>query len=182
VKPGSRPRCLAPAACCFVIAALVSAAPVARAAVEPETHGGAGHPPTATARTPAALDPATPAPPASPAGAVDHQAAEREHVLGALHAYEAALEARDLTALKEAWPGLTPAQQQKIAKSFSFVRSWRVDLVLGEIHIEGDEAVASCLRKDEMVTVEGQTVHSHRRLDFRLQRSAAGWRIRELKE
>ena len=109
-------------------------------------------------------------------------AGDRDQVVAALRAYAAALADRNLVALKQAWPSLTAVQQEKIGKSFRLLRSWRVDLVLGQIHIGGDLAVVSCLRKDEMVTVEGQTVRSHRRLDVRLHRTAAGWRIHVVHE
>ena len=117
---------------------------------------------------------------ASPAG--PPLAGGREKVVAALRAYAAALADRNLVALKQAWPSLTAVQQEKIGRSFRLMRSWRVDLVLGQIRIGGDVAVVSCLRKDEMVAVEGQTVRSHRRLDVRLHRTAAGWGIHEINE
>jgi hypothetical protein len=165
----------------IVIARPAAAAPAVESPSALVRHQGeAGGEKSRPSTEPVVAATASEATPAAPESTPD--GGDREKVLAALRAYASALTDRNLVALKRAWPSLTAVQQEKIGKSFRLVRSWRVDLVLGPIRIEGDVAVLSCLRKDEMVTVEGPTVRSHRRLDVRLHRTPAGWRIHEIEE
>ena len=100
--------------------------------------------------------------------------ADRQGILDALHKYQEAIGAKDLNGLKAVWPTLP---ERQIREGFSAVRSQRVDLTPGEVHVEGDSASVTCDRRDEVVGVSGEKVQNHITSNFNLQRRAGAWTI-----
>jgi ketosteroid isomerase-like protein len=100
----------------------------------------------------------------------------REAINDVLNRYVAAMQARDLAALKVLWPGMEESQATKIQEAFRFTRILRIELEVSDIQVEGRKAVVSCKRKDQVVTVEGQSFKSTRQATIMLEKSG-GWLI-----
>jgi hypothetical protein len=106
---------------------------------------------------------------------------ERSAVLGTLQRYRAALEGKDIEALRELWPALAGAQERTIRDSFRFTRSMRVELQVQEVKLAGDQATVRCERHDEMVSVDGQTARVDTRPIFVLRRKGDAWSIEAIR-
>jgi hypothetical protein len=101
---------------------------------------------------------------------------DREAIDDVLHRYVTAMQAKDLAALKVLWPGIGESQASKIEEAFRFTRLLRIELEVSDVQLEGRKAVVSCKRKDQVVTVEGQSFKSTRQATITLEKGA-GWLI-----
>ena len=115
-------------------------------------------------------------PPVTPPAAASGSEADREAVVAVINRYAAAMEARDLAALKAVWPGLSGVQESKIRSAFQFARSLRVRLHVTGVQLDNGTAVVSCLRKVTIVTTEGQTAQNDQTAVIRLAKTD-GWSI-----
>jgi hypothetical protein len=113
--------------------------------------------------------------PADPAGEPDIKAID-----ALLGRYVAVMEARDVAGLKALWPVLSEAQEQKIRLSFRLTRSIRVQLKVMGFIFEGPSAVVSCLRRDQIVTMEGRTFQRDGKATIRLLKKADVWTIESI--
>jgi hypothetical protein len=100
----------------------------------------------------------------------------REAISEVLNRYVAAMQARDLAALKVIWPGMEESQATKIEEAFRFTRILRIELEVSDVQLEGRKAVVSCKRKDQVVTIEGQSFKSTRQATITLEKTG-GWII-----
>jgi hypothetical protein len=94
-----------------------------------------------------------------------------------IQGYAAAIEARDLAALRALWPSLKGQQEDKIRSAFAFTKSHRVQIEPTSIEIEEGSAVVSGQRKDSVVTREGQMFRSDRATVIRLVKNSERWSI-----
>ena len=95
--------------------------------------------------------------------------------------YEAALATEDLVALKQVWPNLDSSQEKKIKESFRFTRSWKVEHNDVSVDFQGDVATVSCLRTDNMVTTDGQSVSNKAQVTLALSNHSGAWLIDEIR-
>jgi ketosteroid isomerase-like protein len=131
---------------------------------------------------PALADMGESQPPAAsprPAAAAD-KSDERGAIEAALARYTAALEAKDLAALKAVWPALTEDQERKIRASFQATRVLKVQLVALDVVIAGASATASCRRRDQIVTLEGTSFQRDGKATIRLAKQAGAWTIESI--
>jgi hypothetical protein len=126
------------------------------------------------ARRAASEAPAT-SPPVTPPTA-NRSEADREAILAVIKRYTAAMEARDLAAVKAVWPSLGGAQESRIQSAFKFAKSLRVLLEVTDVQLGNGTAVVSCRRRDTIVTTEGQTAQNSQLAVIRLAKTD-GWSI-----
>jgi serine/threonine protein kinase/tetratricopeptide (TPR) repeat protein len=154
-------------------AARAQAAEVARhraeAAPKPE-------PPPAPLPSP----PPKPEAPPPPSPAVSAQAT-RAAVTATLERYTAAMEQRDLGALKAIWPGLGGAQQVAIEKDFENARSISVQFVDPKIEVTGSTATVTGLRRYGLHTRDGQQLRSETTTTLVLRQAGNGWHIESVR-
>ena len=123
--------------------------------------------------------PASPPPPRpepAPAPAPSQPTAQ-EVVLATLRRYTAALEQRDIRALKAVWPGLTRAQQEAVEAEFANARSISVELASPRIELSGATATVSAVRHYSLHTRDGQQLRSDTATTLTLRQQGAGWLI-----
>jgi serine/threonine-protein kinase len=153
-----------------------------RPAPVPETKPAPPPPATAAPVTsPSAPPPAAAAPNAAPAGTspaapsvpVDPAAAIRE----TLARYKSALEARDLGALKQIWPGLAGRQETAIRNEFENARAIAVEIQGLTPVVTNNTAVVTCRRNYVVTTVDGRTLRTATRMTVTLNRHNGSWVI-----
>jgi serine/threonine protein kinase len=125
------------------------------------------------ARTPVAPADDGPPKPVPPPSAES----ERQLVASSLQRYAAALQARDIAALKVVWPGLSGKQEEAIRHEFSNSRDIHVQLVDIEIRVTGDTATAAARRIYQLQTLDGQRLETANRAFLSLHRSGGTWLI-----
>jgi hypothetical protein len=101
---------------------------------------------------------------------------DRQEILGVVRRYAAAMEARDLGALKALWPAMGEAQAAKIRASFEFARELRVTFEVTSVHVEDRTATVLARRRDVIVTTDGQALNNERPATITLTRGEA-WNI-----
>jgi hypothetical protein len=101
----------------------------------------------------------------------------RRAVIGVVERYTAALEAKDLKALKTLWPSMNGEQERKIRDSFQFTKSMEIESRDQEVEVSGDRATLRCQRRVQMVSVDGQRVHTDAASVFELRRRNESWII-----
>ena len=127
----------------------------------------------------AAAPPRTEPPP--PAAAQPAPVDPRPQIEQTIAAYARALESRDVSAIRQVYPGLTRRQEDAWRGLFQSVREVHADLRPSSIQIEGaDAARASVGGTLELVTREGR---QRQPITFQaaLERGPAGWLIREIR-
>ena len=124
------------------------------------------------ARTPVAPPDDNPPKPVPPSAE-----SERQLVATSLQRYGAALQAKDLAALKAVWPGLNGKQEEAIRHEFSNARDIHVQLVDIEIRVTGDSATAAARRIYQLQTLDGQKLEIANRAILSLHRSSGTWLI-----
>jgi serine/threonine-protein kinase len=80
---------------------------------------------------------------------------DRKAILDTLERYRAALEAKQLGAVKAVFPG---APEKAVRESFQFSKSIKVAIQQCAPQIEGAKAMVKCQRHDDIVTADNQTV------------------------
>ena len=101
---------------------------------------------------------------------------DRQEILEVIRRYVAAMETRNLGALKAVWPTVAGEQERRIRSSFHFARAMRVHLNVRDIHVGDSVAVVSCHRRDAIVTADGETWRHERPGTINLVRSDS-WKI-----
>ena len=132
---------------------------------------------------PSAVPVAPPAPPApapspvQPPAAADPASGIRELI----DRYKAALENRNLEALKRLWPGLGGAQEAAIRSEFQIATSIDVDIVSPQITVSGTTATVTFIRRYRLQTADRQNPRDERRTTMNLHRSGAAWVIDQIR-
>ena len=132
---------------------------------------------------PVVLSPPPPAPAPSPAPTAPPVTVENPAaaVNDLLMRYKAALEARDLGALKQIWPGLGGRQEAAIKAEFDNARAIAVTLNAIAPSIANNTATVTC-RRDYVVTTEDRkTLKSATRMTMTLDRRNGTWLIENIR-
>lgn len=150
----------------------------ARAAEETRVRAEQAARPAPTPLLPPA--PAVPAPRSLPApAAITAPAAPtaQELVASTLRRYTAALQQRDIGALKAVWPGLSRSQQDAVEAEFANARSINVELASPQMEIAGATATVTAVRHYSLTTRDGQQLRSNTSTTLTLRQAASGWLI-----
>lgn len=92
--------------------------------------------------------------------------------------YKSALESRNLDALMRVWPG---AAQEALRKQFQDATRISVEIVDPRISGSGDNATVSFIRRYDVVTIEGQRLHSESQATMDVRRAGASWVIERIR-
>jgi hypothetical protein len=131
---------------------------------------------------PAPLPPATRPPPASPSIPAESPRNAEDGVRDLLRRYEQALEARSIDALKRLWPGLQGSQEDAIRREIMYARRIEVGIESPEIHISGNSATISFIRRYQISTVDGQRpAANNSRTMMTVRRSGNDWVIERIR-
>jgi hypothetical protein len=140
----------------------------------------AAEPPTVTA--PATGTAPAPAPPPPPAASPAHTEENAVPAIQAILArYRAALESRDIGALKRIWPALSGRQEDAIRNEFEHSRAIAVDLDAVDIRPAGSGATVTCRRNYAVTTADGQTLRTATRMFVTLSRRDGAWSIEAIR-
>jgi hypothetical protein len=91
-----------------------------------------------------------------------------------LNRYKAALEARSLDDLRRVWPTLSGAPQDAIRNEFQHASHINVTVVDPQIQASSLAGVVTFLRRYDIVTVDGQRLHSEARTTMEVRRTPSG--------
>jgi serine/threonine-protein kinase len=176
------------------------AAPPPAPTPAPEIKTAAAPPPPTTVVAPTVVPPTAPEPkatpvepPSAPAASVappPPQAAApparaEENAVTAVQAvlvrYRAALESRDIGALKRIWPALSGRQEDAIRNEFEHSRSIAVGLDGVDIRPTSSGATLTCHRSYAVTTADGQTLRTATQMFMTLARRDGGWVIETIR-
>ena len=121
---------------------------------------------------------ATPPPAAQPA---PPQAPSDAGVRAALAQYTAALEARDLGAMKRVWPSLSGDLEKGIRDDFENARDIDVEIANERIEMGEDSATVTCLRRYRMQTRDGHRLATENRTIITLHKTGRSWIIQSMR-
>ena len=116
--------------------------------------------------------------------------ADRAHLIGMqaeegigqlLAHYKAALEGRDLDALKRIWPGLTPASANAIREQFQDATRLTVGILEPRISASGTSGTVTFRRRYEIQTRDGQNLRNETHTTMTVRRTSAGWVIESIR-
>jgi hypothetical protein len=119
--------------------------------------------------------------PSAPAAPQPAPVDPRPQIEQTVAAYARALEARDVNAIRQVYPGLTRRQEDAWRELFRSVRELRADLRASSISVDGaDAAHAGVGGTLELVTRQGR---ERQPITFQaaFERGPAGWLIREIR-
>ncbi len=103
---------------------------------------------------------------------------ERRGMAEALARYRAAIEQKDMAALRSLWPALSDSEAKRVESSMASVRSQQVFLALLRVEVAGERIKARVRRSDYLVTREGEKLVSGRFIEIVFARSPdGGWLI-----
>ncbi|MGH9143831.1 MAG: nuclear transport factor 2 family protein, partial [Vicinamibacterales bacterium] len=126
-----------------------------------------------------ASPPAVAAPPAAaPARTEESPLTAIQAVLGR---YRAALESRDIGALKRIWPALSGRQEDAIRNEFEHSQAITVGLDGIDIRPAGNSASLTCRRSYAVTTADGQTLRTATRMFMTLSRRDGAWSIESIR-
>lgn len=97
-----------------------------------------------------------------------------------LEEYEAALERKDMAALKRIWPSLGGAQEAAIRSEFQHANRIEVQIVSPQITVRDNTATVRFLRRYQLYTTDGQLPRSQSNTTMTLQRSGGNWTIAQI--
>ena len=95
--------------------------------------------------------------------------------------YRAALESRDISALKRIWPALSGRQEDAIRNEFEHSRAIVVSLGSIDIRPTGSGATVTCRRNYVVTTADGQTLRTTTTMFMTLARRDNAWSIEEIR-
>ncbi len=129
------------------------------------------------------------APPSASAPAAGHPAVEaganrasaEAGVREVLARYVAALESRNLAALKRVWPGLSGAQEAAIRAEFENARRIAARLLDPAIEVSAGTATVTCRRRYEIETLDGHRLRSDTISTLSLRSSGGGWVVENVR-
>ena len=102
-------------------------------------------------------------------------------VRAALAQYAAALEARDLGAMKRIWPSLSGDLEQGIRDDFQNAREIDVEIANERIDVTGDSATVTCLRRYRIQTRDGHRLATENRTIITLHKTGRSWSIQSMR-
>ena len=137
-------------------------------------------PEPAPATPPPAIPPAVRTPPSSSVP-VDNAKAPDEGVRELIRRYEQALEARSVDALKRLWPSLPDSQEQAMRENFSHARRIDVEISAVDISVSGTTAVATFLRRYQVLTDDNQRPVTISRTTLYARRNNGDWVIERVR-
>jgi hypothetical protein len=141
-------------------------------------------PPPATAAAVSSPPPA-PAPAATPAPAGPPAARTEENPVSAVQAvlakYRAALESRDINALKRIWPSLSGRQEDAIRNEFEHSRGIAVGIDGVDIRPTSSGATLTCHRSYAVTTADGKTLRTATQMSMTLARRDGAWTIETIR-
>jgi serine/threonine-protein kinase len=132
---------------------------------------------TGLPNAPVASPVAPPSAPAPPPQAAPSEPAPAAAIADLLDRYVAALEGRNLDAIKKIWPTLSSAQESAFRRDFQNARSVEIDIASPQISVNGNTATAQFVRRYRMQTTDGQRVSSESRTTMSLQKVGQAWTI-----
>lgn len=159
------PRPTAPTSAAGSATSLPAPAPVQRA---PEVAASPAAPPREAPATTAPV----PAPAPAPAVPAANAAADIADVVAR---YARAISARDLGAVRAAYPGISGAQERNWERFFASVRELRASFTLGNLDVAGATAEGRLNGTYEFVTSAGQRERSPVSFQASFRRGDAGW-------
>ena len=147
-------------------------------------------PPVTTTAPPAEPAPASPPPPMPPAvrtpppsssAPADSPRALEEGVRELIRRYEQALESRSVDGLKRLWPSLSDSQEQLMRENFSHARRIDVEITGIDISVSGTTAVATFLRRYQVLTDDNQRPVTISRTTLNARRNGGDWVIERVR-
>jgi serine/threonine protein kinase len=129
---------------------------------------------------PAIATPPPPVPPAAPPAARAEENAVAA-VQAVLARYRAALESRDIGALKRIWPALSGRQEDAIRNEFDHSRAIAVGLDGVDIRPTSVGATVTCRRSYAVTTAGGQTLKTATTMVMTLTRRDGAWSIESIR-
>lgn len=108
-------------------------------------------------------------------------AAPDSHIKSVLSKYTAALERRDMAAVKRLWPTINGRQMIALRAEFDQTRIVRIELLDPKIDIAGDTAVVMARRRNILMTTSGTTMRSVTMTTMRLRNGDDGWTIEDVR-
>jgi serine/threonine-protein kinase len=154
----------------------VEAQPAAPAAtppiVRPPAEEPSPQPPAA-----AATVPKVPAPPPQSLDLPPRSPAADDAIRDLLSQYSAALEAKNLPALKRIWPDLRGASEEALRSEFQHANRITVEIVEPRISVSAGSGSVTFLRRYELVTVEGQRLRTETITTMDVRHVPSGWVI-----
>jgi hypothetical protein len=91
--------------------------------------------------------------------------------------YQAALEARDIRALKRIWPSLAGRQEDALRMEFQNARAIDAALSGVVVRVAGATATVSCQRNYRVTTADRKALESATRMTMTLNNRDGGWAI-----
>ena len=137
--------------------------------------------PPAAPAAPVAPTPAPAPPPSEPVTLPPQTRTAREAGSAVLQRYIAALEHRDIGALKAVWPSLGGAQQAAIEAEFANAREIDVEFVDPKIDVAGQTMTVSGRRRYSLRTRDGQQLRSDTITTLALRQAGADWVIESVR-
>ncbi len=123
-----------------------------------------------------------PAPAATPARAEPAPVDPREAADAAIQRYARALESRQLSEVRAAYPGLTPEQETQFTQTLRTLQNLRVRLRVETFNVVGAEATAGVVGEYEFYSPENRrTERLPVRVTATLDRGPTGWHIRSIR-
>jgi hypothetical protein len=102
-------------------------------------------------------------------------------VQAVLARYRAALESRDISALKRVWPSLGGRQEEALRTEFDHARAIRADLDAVDIRPTASGASVTCRRNYSVTTGDGQTLRTATTMFMTLARRDGAWSIESIR-
>jgi serine/threonine-protein kinase len=133
------------------------------------------------ASPPSPIPPAVRTPPPSSTAPADNPRALEEGVRELIRRYEQALEARSAEALKRLWPSLPDSQEQAMRENFSHARRIDVEITGIDISVSGTTAVATFLRRYQVLTDDNQRPVTISRTTLNARRNGGDWVIERVR-
>jgi hypothetical protein len=112
--------------------------------------------------------------PTAPRAATPDPAAEIRSLVGT---YARAIESRDLTQVRRAYPGITQPQADGFDQFFRSVRSVRVNFSVGSLDIKGDAAEAHVSGAYDYINAEGKPQQDPVTFQASFRRDGAAWKL-----
>jgi hypothetical protein len=135
----------------------------------------------APASPPSPIPPAVRTPPPSSSPPAESPKALEEGVRELIKRYEQALESRSVDGLKRLWPSLSDSQEQLMRENFSHARRIDVEITGIDISVSGTTAVATFLRRYQVLTDDNQRPVTISRTTLNARRNGGDWVIERVR-
>jgi eukaryotic-like serine/threonine-protein kinase len=120
------------------------------------------------------------APVTAPAPAPSEPSAE-SLIAELLAGYKAALESRNLAALKRLWPGLSGSLEAAFRDEFLHAKRIDVEIASPRVTVTGATATVTFVRRYEVQKTDGQLLSNRNAATMSLRRNGAGWVIDQIR-